>query len=67
MWTLWIIKREAMSKYTKSLTAEQLIQYIAIDRPEMSHDKVKWQRDHYIKICLEWLEENVHNDRTNNL
>ena len=48
-----------MSKYTKALTAEQLIQYIAIDRPEMSHDKVKWQRDHYIKICLEWLEENV--------
>ena len=51
-----------MSAYTKALTAEQLIQYIAIDRPEMSHDKVKWQRDHYIKICLEWLEENVNVD-----
>ena len=48
-----------MSKYTKALTAEQLIQYIAIDRPEMSHDIVRWQRDHYIKICHEWLEENV--------
>jgi len=52
-----------MSKYTKSLTAEQLIQYIAIDRPEMSHDKVKWQRDHYNDEY--W--EKVHNDRTNNL
>jgi len=62
-----------MSAYTKALTAEQLIQYIANDRPELSHDKVRWQRDHYIKICHEWLEENVeywekvHNDRTNNL
>ena len=48
-----------MSAYTKALTAEQLIQYIANDRPELSHDKVRWQRDHYIKICHEWLEENV--------
>ena len=48
-----------MSKYTKALTAEQLIQYIANDRPELSHEKVKWQRDDYIKICREWLEENL--------
>ena len=48
-----------MSAYTKALTAEQLIAYIANDRPELSHDKVKWQRDDYIKTCREWLEENV--------
>ena len=48
-----------MSKHTKALTAEQLIKYIANDRPELSHDKVRWQRDDYIKICREWLEENT--------
>ena len=46
-----------MSKYTKSLTAEQLIAYIANDYVELSHDKVRWQRDEYIKICREWLKE----------
>ena len=45
-----------MSSYTKALTAEQLIYFIANDRPELSHEKVLWQRDEYIKICREWLD-----------
>jgi hypothetical protein len=45
-----------MSDYTKALTAEQLIYFIANDRPELSHEKVMWQRNEYIKICREWLE-----------
>ena len=47
-----------MSNYTKALTAEQLIYFIANDRPELSHEKVLWQRNEYIKICREWLELN---------
>jgi len=47
-----------MSEYTKRLTAEQLISYIATDYVELSHDKVRAQRDDYIKICREWLVEN---------
>jgi hypothetical protein len=45
-----------MSNYTKELTAEQLIYFIANDRPELSHEKVLCQRNEYIKICREWLD-----------
>lgn len=47
-----------MSEYTKNLTAEQLIRYIATDRVELSHDKVLWQRNDFMRICGEWLEHN---------
>jgi len=47
-----------MSEYTKNLTARQLISYIANDYVELSHDKVLWQRDDFIKICREWLQNN---------
>lgn len=48
-----------MSDYTKELTAEQLIRFIATDYVELSYDKIAWQRDEYIKICKEWLEHNA--------
>jgi hypothetical protein len=47
-----------MSVYTKRLTAEQLIRYIANDYMELSHDKVRWQRDDFMRICREWLDHN---------
>lgn len=47
-----------MSDYTNKLTAEQLIRFIATDYIELSHEKIAWQRDEYIKICREWLEHN---------
>ena len=47
-----------MSEYTKQLTAQQLIEYIASDYVELSHDKVLWQRNEHIQICREWLEHN---------
>ena len=47
---------ERMSKYTKELTAEQLIEYIARDYVELSHDKVLWQRNDHMNICREWLD-----------
>ena len=47
-----------MSEYTKNLTAEQLIHYIANEYVEISHDKVAWQRNDFMKICQEWLEHN---------
>lgn len=48
-----------MSKYTKQLTAEQLIAYIANDYVELSHEKVLIQRNDFMKICREWLEHNT--------
>lgn len=47
-----------MSEYTRNLTAEQLISFIANDYVELSHEKVLWQRNEYIKICREWLAQN---------
>lgn len=49
--------------YTNSLTAQQLIQYIATDRLELSYEKVEWQRNHYVKICREWLEKNYESEK----
>ena len=48
-----------MSEYTKQLSAKQLIQFIANDSVELSQDKIRAQRDEYIKICREWLEKDV--------
>jgi hypothetical protein len=45
-----------MSKYTKKLTAKQLIEYIACDYVELSYDKVLWQRNDHMNICREWLD-----------
>jgi len=53
-----IIQPGDMSEYTKNLTAEQLIHYIASDYVELSHDKVVWQRNDFMRICQEWLEPN---------
>ena len=46
-----------MSEYTKQLTAEQLIGYIANDYVELSYDKIVLQRNDFINICREWLEQ----------
>jgi len=51
-----------MSDYTKSLTARQIIEYIANDYKELSHEKVLWQRDDFMKICQEWLDHNPEMD-----
>lgn len=51
-----------MSDYTKQLTAEQLIRFIATDYVELSHEKIVWQRDEHIKICREWLQHQASND-----
>ena len=47
-----------MSDYTKNLTAEELIKYIANDYVELSHDKVLLQRNEYIEMCREWIKHN---------
>jgi|FreactcultureFD7_1027221.scaffolds.fasta_scaffold08123_6 hypothetical protein len=53
-----------MSKYTRQLTAEQLIRFIANDYVELSHEKIAWQRDEFIMICREWLKHNVEKEHT---
>jgi hypothetical protein len=45
-------------EYTRKLTAKQMIEYIARDYIELSHDKVLWQRDDWRKTCQDWLENN---------
>lgn len=48
-----------MSEYTNGLTAEQLIEYIANDYVELSHEKVVLQRNDFMVSCREWLQENL--------
>lgn len=40
---------------------EKLVQFIANDYYEMSHDKVKWQHNDWYKRCRKLIEED--NDR----
>ena len=40
------------------LTARQLIATIANEYIELSHDKVRWQRDDIIQRCKNWLIAN---------
>jgi hypothetical protein len=51
-----------VSEYTNYLTAKQLIEYIATDYVELSHEKILAQRNEHIKMCREWLEHNVELD-----
>jgi len=36
---------------------EKLVQFIANDYHELSHDKAKWQRDDWKKRCKKLIEE----------
>jgi len=56
-----------MSEYTNKLTAEQLIRFIATDYVELSHDKIVWQRDDHIKICREWMLNNLLEKKDENI
>lgn len=49
-----------MSEYTRRLSAVQLIEWIANDYVELSHEKIVLQRNDYINNCRDWL---VHNDK----
>jgi hypothetical protein len=49
-----------MSQYTNSRTAIQLIDYISRDYVELSHDKIRIQRDDFMKICKDWMRVNVY-------
>lgn len=40
------------------LTARQIIASIANEYIELSHDKVRWQRDDIIQRCKNWLDAN---------
>ena len=53
-------KAANMSQYTNSLTAIQLIDYISRDYVELSHDKIRVQRDDFMKICKDWMRVNVY-------
>ena len=41
-----------------SLTARQFIECIANDYIELSHDKIRLQRDDHIRWAKEWLRSN---------
>jgi hypothetical protein len=42
----------------EGLTARQVIEMIANDYYELSHDKIKLQRDDHLRWCKKWLELN---------
>lgn len=48
-----------MSRYTSELTAEDLLRYIANDQVESPYDGIQFQRDYYIKMCKEWVRDNI--------
>ena len=56
-----------MTEYTKNLTAEQLIHFIATDYIELSHEKIVWQRDDHVKICREWMLNNLLEKKDENI
>jgi hypothetical protein len=47
-----------MNEYIEQLTARQVIEMIANEWVELSHDKVRIQRDDHIRWCKKWLELN---------
>jgi hypothetical protein len=48
-----------MSRYTSQLTAEDLLRYIANDQIESHFDVIQFQRDYYIKMCKEFVRDNI--------
>jgi hypothetical protein len=42
----------------EGLTARQVIEMIANDYYELSHDKIKLQRDDHLRWCKQWLDLN---------
>lgn len=47
-----------MNEYINQLTARQFIEMIANEYVELSHDKVRVQRDYLIRCAKEWLRAN---------
>jgi hypothetical protein len=47
-----------MNTYMNSLTARQFIEAIANEYIELSHDKIRLQRDDHIRWAKEWLRAN---------
>lgn len=42
----------------KQRSAEQIVKMIAADGHELSQDKIKAQRDDFVKWCREWCDKN---------
>lgn len=49
---------EVFDMYMENITARQLIEMIANEWIELSHDKIKLQRDDHIRWCKIWLKNN---------
>jgi len=47
-----------MNDYIEQLNERQIIEMIANEYIELSHDKIKIQRDDHIRWCKRWLELN---------
>ena len=50
---------------TNALTARQILEMIANDYVELSHDKIVWQRNDYMRICREWLKAHPEEENGN--
>lgn len=47
-----------VDKYVNQLSARQVIEMIANEYVELSHDKIRLQRDNHIRWCKDWLRNN---------
>lgn len=51
------ITEEAAEEIRRLRKYEQLVQFIANDYYELSHDKVKWQHNDWCKRCRKLIQE----------
>ncbi len=51
------LQTEAAGEIERLQKYEKLVQFIANDYYEMSHDKVKWQHNDWYKRCRKLIEE----------
>lgn len=51
------VREDSVEKFLR------IIKYIANDYVELSHDKVRLQRDDHMKLCRKFLEEYYKEDR----
>lgn len=64
----WVFTDSELEKFAELVAedidseAVRLIQFIANDYYELSHDKIKWQRDDHMNRCRKFLDNYFENN-----
>ena len=56
MWSLIELEDKIVELETKLSDATQVLESIANERLELSHDKIKWQAEDHIRWCKQCVE-----------